>query len=85
MAKNSFQSNENHNDSKSIIKTKKEIKEELNIVPPVLTKLKKLFLLNKKNPRKINDNLFKILIDSDLIIQAYDKIQRNKGSHTFWN
>ena len=82
MAKNTFQSKQNRNDSKSIRKTKKEIKEESNTTPPVLTKLKKLFLLNKKNLRKINDNLFKILIDSDLIIQAYDKIQRNKGSHT---
>jgi group II intron reverse transcriptase/maturase len=82
MAKNSFQSKENHNDSKTIRKTKKEIKEELSKTPPVLTKLKKLFILNKKDQKKINDNLFKILIDSDLIIQAYDKLQRNKGSHT---
>lgn len=67
---------------KGIRKTKKEIKEELKITPPVLIKLKKLFLFNKKNTRKINDNLFKILTDKDLIIQAFDKIQKNKGSHT---
>lgn len=82
MSKNSLKLNENQNDSKKYKKTKKEIKKEIETVPPVLTKLKKLFLINKKNPKKINDNLFKILTDTDLIIQAFDKIQKNKGSHT---
>lgn len=48
----------------------------------VETKLEKLYLLNKKDPKKVNDNLLKLVADQDLLLSAYGKIQANSGSMT---
>jgi retron-type reverse transcriptase len=45
-------------------------------------KLEKLYILNQKNINKINDNLIKIVADSELLLHAYGNIQANKGSLT---
>jgi retron-type reverse transcriptase len=45
-------------------------------------KLEKLYILNQKNMNKINDNLIKIVADSELLLHAYGNIQANKGSLT---
>lgn len=45
-------------------------------------KLEKLYMLNQKNINKINDNLIKIVADSELLLHAYGNIQANKGSLT---
>lgn len=44
--------------------------------------LKKLYLLNKKDPEKKNDNLINILSDIDLLMSAFEKIKKNKGAAT---
>lgn len=45
-------------------------------------KLQKLFQLNQQNPKKVNDNLIKILADPELILIAYGNLQTNRGSLT---
>lgn len=45
-------------------------------------KLKKIFILNKKDPEKKNDNLIKIVANPVLLITAYENIQSNKGFFT---
>jgi len=44
--------------------------------------LKKLFELNQQNPNRINNNLIKLVADTELLQSAYDKLKKNKGSMT---
>jgi group II intron reverse transcriptase/maturase len=44
--------------------------------------LKNLFELNKSKPDRINDNLIKLVADTDLLGAAYYKLKKNKGSMT---
>lgn len=41
-------------------------------------KLEKIYVLNKKNPKKKNNNLTKILLDPDLLFTVYESYQRNR-------
>jgi RNA-directed DNA polymerase len=45
-------------------------------------KLKKLYVLNTANNSKINDNLMKILCNTELLFTAYENIKDNRGSMT---
>lgn len=45
-------------------------------------KLEKLYTINKKNPKKINDNLIKLVADKELILSAYEKVQLDKRAMT---
>lgn len=65
--------------------TRKELTEELKLLEslsPSRAKLNKLWILNKKDPAKINDNLIKLMSDHDMIWNSYQKIKNNKGSMT---
>lgn len=42
----------------------------------------KLYKLNKKKPKKMNDNLIKLVADKELILSVSRKIQSNKGAMT---
>ena len=60
-----------------------EKKEQMEYISEKIKKdLGKLFELNKKNIHKKNDNLIKFITNPALIVEAYDKIQKNKGAHT---
>jgi retron-type reverse transcriptase len=63
-------------------KLHKKYKKELELKSEVKEKLQKLYLLNKENPKKINDNLMKLVANEELIFTAYEKLRTNKGSMT---
>lgn len=61
------------------VKTEKQLEKEKKLLE---NKLIKLYKLNLKNPKKVNDNLIKIVANHHLILMAYESIQGNKGSLT---
>lgn len=50
--------------------------EALNKIGP---KLDKIYELNKKNTKKINDNLIKLIADTENLYNAYENLKTNKG------
>jgi retron-type reverse transcriptase len=44
--------------------------------------LDRIYSLNKANPKKMNDNLIKIVSDELLLLSAFEKVKRNKGALT---
>jgi hypothetical protein len=63
-------------------KQHKKTRKELETNSKIKEKLLKLYSLNKENPRKVNDNLIKLVADEELIFTAYEKLKTNKGSMT---
>lgn len=65
--------------------TRTKLREDLRLLEtlsPARAKLNKLWILNTKDKKKINDNLWKLMTDHDMIWNAYQKIKKNKGSMT---
>lgn len=48
----------------------------------ILEKLKKLFDLNKKNPKKVNDNLIKLIANCEMISVIFKILKINKNAMT---
>lgn len=57
-----------------------ELLSQLEKESKVIGKLRALYELNKKNPKKANDNLIKLMFDKELIITAYGNLQTNSGA-----
>jgi len=67
---------------KKKLKNYKKERKELEKNSKVLETLKKLFVLNKENKSKRNNNLIKLVASEDLLFTAYEKLKKNKGSMT---
>ena len=61
------------------VKTEKQLEKEIKLLE---NKLIKLYKLNLKNPKKVNNNLIKMVANHHLILIAYKNIQGNKRSLT---
>ena len=68
----------NRNKELNLEKNRKELK----INSQIETKLQKLYLLNEKNPQKVNDNLMGLIADEELILTSYKKLRTDKRSMT---
>ena len=44
--------------------------------------LRKLYELNRQNPDRKNDNLYKLVADVPVLMNSYEKLKKNKGSMT---
>ncbi len=60
----------------------RKIRKELQTDSQIRVKLQKLYLLNKKNFYKVNDNLMKLVADEELILISYKKLRTNKEPTT---
>lgn len=52
---------------------------KLNTKNQIKEKLDKLYKINKKNPEKINDNLIKLVADTENLYNAYENLKKNSG------